>query len=187
MHGDGNLDILTGEQGKWTTARNTSDNPNASAWILYGDGKGNFRPELLAQGEGWHDSKLADLDGDGDLDVLQHPYAWDAPRIDVWLNNGTANVPPWKVRNAASFRLAGLHESVGMELWTYRRELRQDLPGTLAMLRRSGFRDVETASFYGHDSSGFRKLLDDAGLSCASLIASYDDLSQNLEGVIRDA
>ena len=31
----------------------------------------------------------ADLDGDGDLDILSKPYNWDAPRLDVWLNNGT--------------------------------------------------------------------------------------------------
>jgi sugar phosphate isomerase/epimerase len=74
-----------------------------------------------------------------------------------------------------------------MELWTYRRELKQDLPGTLAMLNKAGFRDIETASFYGRDSAAFRKLLDDAGLSCSSLIAGYDDLSKDLDQVIRDA
>jgi hypothetical protein len=30
---------------------------------------------------------LADLDGDGDLDLLNKPYTWDTPRVDVWLNN----------------------------------------------------------------------------------------------------
>jgi hypothetical protein len=33
--------------------------------------------------------RLVDLDGDGDLDVLGKPYTWSAPRVDVWLNNGT--------------------------------------------------------------------------------------------------
>lgn len=187
VDGDGNLDILTGEQGKWTKERNTSDNPDASAWILYGDGKGDFRPELLAKGEGWHDSKLADLDGDGDLDVLQHPYAWDAPRIDVWLNNGTGAVRPWRPRVASSVQLGRFPEPVGMELWTYRRELKQDLPGTLTMLHKAGFRDIETAGFYGRDSAAFRQLLDQAGLTCSSLIASYDDLAKNPDGVVRDA
>ena len=65
------------------------------SWILYGDGKGGFRTPLLARGQGWHDSKIADLDGDGDLDILQHPYAWNAPRIDVWLQSGTGQVRSW--------------------------------------------------------------------------------------------
>ena len=33
--------------------------------------------------------RLSDLDGDGDLDLLNKPYTWETPRVDVWLNNGT--------------------------------------------------------------------------------------------------
>src|SRR5580704_19418531 len=156
IDGDGNLDIFAAEQGKWTRERNALDNPDASAWILYGDGKGAFRTTLLARGQGWHDSKIADLDGDGDLDILQHPYAWDAPRIDVWLQGGTGQVRAWTPKVARSMQLRPLAEPVGMELWTYRRELQRDLPGTLAMLHRAGIRDIETASFYGRDSVAFR-------------------------------
>ena len=187
IDGDGNLDIFAAEQGKWTRERDTLDNPDASAWILYGDGKGGFRTTLLAKGQGWHDSKIADLDGDGDLDILQHPYAWDAPRIDVWLQDGTGPVRAWKPKVAPSVKVLPLAEPVGMELWTYRQDLKKDLPGTLAMLRKSGFRDIETASFYGRDSATFRKLLDQAGLTCSSFIAGYQRLSQDLDGVIADA
>jgi sugar phosphate isomerase/epimerase len=187
IDGDGHLDIFAAEQGKWTRERNTLDNPDASAWILYGDGQGAFRTTLLAKGQGWHDSKIADLDGEGDLDILQHPYAWDAPRIDVWLQNGTGPVHPWKPKVAPSGKLLPLAEPVGMELWSYRQQLAKDLPGTLAMLHAGGFHDVETASLYGRDSATFRKWLDAAGLTCSSFIASYDRLSKDLEGVITDA
>jgi len=37
-------------------------------------------------------ARLADLDGDGDLDLLNKPYTWDTPRVHVWLNNGTGPV-----------------------------------------------------------------------------------------------
>ena len=30
------------------------------------------------------------IDEDGDLDVLNEPYTWNAPRVDVWLNGGTS-------------------------------------------------------------------------------------------------
>ena len=33
-------------------------------------------------------SLVADLDGDGDLDILNKPYNWKVPRVDVWLNEG---------------------------------------------------------------------------------------------------
>jgi sugar phosphate isomerase/epimerase len=74
-----------------------------------------------------------------------------------------------------------------MELWTYRRELAKDLPGTLAMIRRMGFKDIETASFYGRTAAEFRKLLDQAGLKCSSIIASFDRFAKDLDGVAADA
>jgi hypothetical protein len=92
IDGDGNLDILAAEQGKWTRGPAPLDNPNASAFILYGDGHGNFRTVQIDKGEGWHDGKIADFDGDGDMDLLQKPYAWSAPRVDLWLNGGTGKM-----------------------------------------------------------------------------------------------
>jgi hypothetical protein len=89
MDGDGHLDIFAAEMAKWTEKRPDSDNPKAQAWIFYGDGQGRFRDTILVTGHGFHEGKLADLDGDGDLDILNKPYIWEAPRIDVWLNNGT--------------------------------------------------------------------------------------------------
>lgn len=89
IDGDGHLDIFAAEMAKWSRTPAPRDHPEATAWILYGDGKGNFRTTVLATGDGWHEGRLADLDGDGDLDILNKPYTWDAPRVDVWLNNGT--------------------------------------------------------------------------------------------------
>ena len=48
----------------------------------------------LCRGIDFHEGRLADLDGDGDLDILNKPYTWEAPRVDVWLNNGTQAKPP---------------------------------------------------------------------------------------------
>ncbi|MBI4659870.1 MAG: VCBS repeat-containing protein, partial [Verrucomicrobia bacterium] len=89
VDGDGHLDIFAAEMAKWTEARPDPNHPQAKAWILFGDGQGNFRTEEITGGHGWHEGRLADLDGDGDLDLLNKPYNWEAPRVDVWLNNGT--------------------------------------------------------------------------------------------------
>ena len=61
VDGDGHLDIFAAEMAKWTESKSDPDNPKAEAWIFYGD---------------------------GDLDILNKPYNWQAPRIDVWLNEG---------------------------------------------------------------------------------------------------
>lgn len=81
--GDGHLDIFTGEM-------NLNDqNPTARSWILLGNSLGNFTTVEVYSGFGVHNSKVGDLDGDGDMDILGKPFNWDVPRIDVWLTHGT--------------------------------------------------------------------------------------------------
>ncbi len=78
--GDGNLDIFCAEM------RLDGGNPQSKMHILLGDGNGNFRDTVVAEGYGNHESKIADLDGNGTLDILGKPYNWETPRLDVWLN-----------------------------------------------------------------------------------------------------
>jgi len=88
IDGDGHLDIFVAEMAKWSEARKEPDNPKAQAFIFYGDGKGNFCKTVFQAGMGFHEGLVADLDGDGKLDILSKPYNWDTPRVDVWLNRG---------------------------------------------------------------------------------------------------
>jgi hypothetical protein len=85
IDGDGNLDIFTAEMSKWTEKRSDPDNPNAEAFIFFGDGQGHFRKTVFAKGIGFHEARVADLNGDGLMDILDKPYNWDVPRVDVWL------------------------------------------------------------------------------------------------------
>jgi hypothetical protein len=89
IDGDGHLDIFVAEMAKWHDRQSDPDHPEATAWIFRSDGKGDFSRTELVKGHGWHEARLADLDGDGDLDLLNKPYTWETPRVDVWINNGT--------------------------------------------------------------------------------------------------
>ena len=70
INNDGNLDIFVAEMAKWTESLKVPNNPNAEAYILYGDGKGNFKKQLFKKGYDFHEGRVADLDGDGDMDIL---------------------------------------------------------------------------------------------------------------------
>ncbi|MFN0156887.1 MAG: FG-GAP-like repeat-containing protein [Bacteroidota bacterium] len=85
INGDGYPDIFSAEM------RLDGGNSNAKIRSLLGDGQGNFTLDEVASGVCNHESRLADLDGDGDLDILGKPYNWNTPRIDAWLNNGTSS------------------------------------------------------------------------------------------------
>jgi hypothetical protein len=81
---DGNLDI-------WYAEMTLNGYTDAVSKILFGDGNGNFpREMIISKGIDLHDSEIIDLDGDGDLDILGKPYNGGAPRLDIWLQNGTS-------------------------------------------------------------------------------------------------
>ncbi len=79
---DGHMDIFSAEM------RFGEGNPDSRALLMLGDGKGNFKKRILVQGYGLHESWITDLDGDGDYDILGKPYTWQAPRLDIWINEG---------------------------------------------------------------------------------------------------
>lgn len=89
VNADGRLDIFSAEMGQWG-GNPASHNPTARMRVFYGDGKGAFVEQVIATGFGNHESRIADLDGDGDLDILGKPYNWKAPRVDLWLNESPA-------------------------------------------------------------------------------------------------
>jgi hypothetical protein len=78
--GDGHLDLFCGEMGLG------GGNPDARIMIMLGDGNGHFIRHVVATGFGTHESRIADLDGDGDFDILSKPYTWEAPRLDLFIN-----------------------------------------------------------------------------------------------------
>ncbi|HET8548422.1 MAG TPA: VCBS repeat-containing protein [Bryobacteraceae bacterium] len=81
---DGDADIFCAEM------RLDGGNSDSKAWLLLGDGKGNFRETVLVTGFDHHESRLADLDGDGTLDLLGKPYNHETPALHIWLNSGRA-------------------------------------------------------------------------------------------------
>lgn len=83
IDGDRHQDIFSAEMGRWGADPNFNAAPRTR--IFYGDGQGSFEESLVSAEIGCHECRIADLDGDGDPDILAKPYNWNAPRVDVFL------------------------------------------------------------------------------------------------------
>jgi hypothetical protein len=81
INDDGFLDIFVAEMGRPGAAG------NAKTFIYWGNGKGEFVQDIVATGKANHESKLGDLDGDGDIDILSKPYNYGSPGLHIWLQN----------------------------------------------------------------------------------------------------
>lgn len=170
---DGNLDI-------WYAEMTLGGHKDAVNRILFGDGRGNFpRDMIISKGIDVHDSEIADLDGDGDLDILAKPYDGGSPRIDVFLQNRTGEV--------ISELKGSFTQPFGLQMYSLRFELQKDVEGTIEKVASMGIRDVELSGYYGKMAKEFKKLLDHNKIKCGSMIFGYDVFEKDPATIIRDA
>ncbi len=89
-----------------------------------------------------------------------------------------------------------LNGPVGLQLWSLRKYLPKDLPGTLAKVRAMGFREVEAfgdllrgqgAGLWDHTLPEFRAALDKAGLRCQSTHMGLENLNGDLPAALAQA
>lgn len=176
INDDGNLDILCAEMVKWDEKATTDNNPNAEAFILYGDGKGGFTKTVFQTGIDFHEGKAADIDGDGDLDIISKSYIWKTPRVEMWLQNGTGERQP----NISKV----LSDRIGLELYSLRDYFKTDVKGTLAYVKSLGITEVEVAGTYGMKTEDFKAELDKAGLKPYSTLLDYNLFKDSISKVV---
>ncbi|WP_299357240.1 FG-GAP-like repeat-containing protein [Mucilaginibacter sp.] len=179
INGDGNLDIFVAEMAKWTEDLDKANNPNAEAFILYGDGRGNFTKTIFQTGYDFHETGVADLDGDGDMDILYKPYNLNTPRVDVWLQNGTGN--PFKNLNTI------IPQKIGLELYSFRREFGKNASKTFVEVKKMGFKEVEVSGYYGLSPLKFKSALSSNHLIASSMVFPYAMFRDSIAAVIKQA
>ncbi|MEL6894306.1 MAG: FG-GAP-like repeat-containing protein, partial [Actinomycetota bacterium] len=94
LDGDGHLDIFTAEMMSPFDYSNP-ENPGAEMLVHFGDGQGGFVRNTVDVGFDNHESRLGDIDGDGDLDIVGKPFNVGSPGVNLWLNEGIDPFARW--------------------------------------------------------------------------------------------
>lgn len=76
---------------------------------------------------------------------------------------------------------------IGLQLYTVRDVAAKDLLGTLAKLQAIGYREVETAGFYGKSGKEMRKILADHGMTAPSAHSSMGDIHKDMQKLVDGA
>ena len=77
--------------------------------------------------------------------------------------------------------------SPGLQLYTVRRLMQDDVPSTLALVADVGYRHLEFAGYFGYPASELRLMLDDLNLAAPGVHVSPQDMTENLEAVVESA
>jgi sugar phosphate isomerase/epimerase len=77
--------------------------------------------------------------------------------------------------------------SIGLQLYSLRKEMGEDFEGTLATLAEIGFKEMEFAGYFGKSASEVRSILDAIGLISPAAHIPLADIANNLSEVIDTA
>lgn len=80
-----------------------------------------------------------------------------------------------------------LPERWGVQLYTLRDLMAEDVPGTLAAVADLGYGEVEFAGYFGHAPDSLRRMLDDLGLQASSAHIPWEQLREDREAVFETA
>ncbi len=76
---------------------------------------------------------------------------------------------------------------IGLQLYTVRGPLRDDLEGTLRAVATTGYAEVETAGLHGLEPARFRDLLDGVGLVSPAAHVGIEAIRDDTDGVLSSA
>ena len=104
-----------------------------------------------------------------------------------FLAAAAAALPSVGIAASSAAAKPSFRAQVGTNLYSFRYLAEKDLPGTLALIRELGFKDLEVGEFYGRSAAEFLHLLKQAGFTVSSYMAEYNALDKNIDSVAEQA
>ncbi len=78
-------------------------------------------------------------------------------------------------------------QDIGVQLYSFRNQFKNDIPGTLTRIKNMGITKLEGGSTYGLSVIEFRKMVDARGLKMISIGAEFDQLENDIYSIIGNA
>jgi sugar phosphate isomerase/epimerase len=78
-------------------------------------------------------------------------------------------------------------QEIGLELYSLRNQFKNDVPGTLALMKKWNIKEIEGGGTYGLPMDEYKKLLAQNSLKMVSISADFDQLAKNPQPVIDEA
>lgn len=78
-------------------------------------------------------------------------------------------------------------QEIGVQLYSFRKQLPQDVPGMLKRIHEMGIRELEGGDSYGLPIDQFKQLLADNRLKVVSVSADFKELDSNVQAVVQRA
>src|SRR5687768_5020743 len=73
---------------------------------------------------------------------------------------------------------------IGIQLYSFRHQFEKDVPGTLEMIGKMGFKEVEGGGTYGMQLDSFKTLLKKNNLTVVSVGADFKELETNPQAAV---
>jgi sugar phosphate isomerase/epimerase len=79
----------------------------------------------------------------------------------------------------ALISFAAAQPPIGLQMGTFGKQLRADLPGTLQRMKKLGITEVEGGGAFGMDADAYKKLLHENNIKVVAIGANFDSLQRN--------
>lgn len=110
------------------------------------------------------------------------------PVVNSLVGCSDGGTPSYTVQQAdPGVTTVGFTGPIGLQLYSVRNELQEDLRGTIQAVYDIGYREVEMAGLYGLTPAEFRAMLDEVGLACTGYMAGFERLSDDVASVASEA
>lgn len=82
---------------------------------------------------------------------------------------------------------AGISQEIGLQLYSVRNQVKEDLKGTLQKLRSMGIKELEGGDTYGMKIDDYMNMIHEMGFQMKGIGVDYDALTKDLSPVIEQA